>query len=396
MTPADVAMLLSRRGQELLELLADHPPEDDLAVATRLRAGGDDPALVAAVLTQVRLRQRGRQRFGADADRMLWTPTGLEQATRSSVAQHRAARFAAHGTRRIADLCCGVGGDLLAFAEAGLEVLAVDRDPVTAEVARANAGVLGLGRAVEVRCADVTALDLRAEGCDAAFVDPARRSGGRRTFDPEGYSPPYGFVASLAAQVPATAAKVAPGIPHALLPPGAETEWVSDAGDVLEACLWHGPLATPQVTRRATLLPAGVTLTDEGMTPAPVGPVGRWLVEPDGAVIRAGLVAAVAALVSGRLLDPAIAYLTSDVEPATPYGRTFEVVDEVPFARKRMRAALRARGFGDVVVKKRGVAVVPEELRHDLRLSGGGPTATLVLTRVGDRPLALLVNPLRG
>ena len=396
MTPEDVALLTSARGQDLLGRLAEHPPEDDLAVATRLRSGGDDPALVAAVLTQVRLRQRARRRFGAHADRLLWTPAGLEQATRSSVAEHRAARFVARGTRRVADLCCGIGGDLVALAGAGLEVLAVDHDPLTVEVARANAGILGLGTSLEVRCADVTGLDLRGEGCDAAFVDPARRSGGRRTFDPEGYSPPFSFVSTLAAQVPATAAKVAPGIPHALLPPGMEAEWVSDAGDVLEACLWHGPLATPQVTRRATLLPSGATLTDEGMTPAQVGPVGRWLVEPDGAVIRAGLVAALASRIAGRLLDPAIAYLTSEVQPSTPYGRAFEVVDELPFARKRMRAALRARGFGDVVVKKRGVAVVPEELRHDLRLSGDGPTATLVLTRVGDRPLALLVNPLRG
>ncbi len=129
------------------------------------------------------------------------------------------------------------------------------------------------------------------------------------------------------------------------------------------------------------------------MQQAPVGAPGRWLVEPDGAVIRAGLVAAVAAPYDGRLLDPEIAYVTSDAEPQTPYGRVFEVLDELPFARKRLRAALRERGFSDVVVKKRGIAVVPEELRRDLRLTGDGPTATLVLTRTTTGPLALLVHP---
>ena len=393
MTPDEVDLLTSPEGRALLDRLAEHLPADDLAVMTRLRAEGVAPALVSVVVTQVRLRQRARARFGADADRLLWTPAGLEQATRTAVADHRARRFAAADVHRVADLCCGVGGDLLALARAGLAVFGVDHDPATVAVARANADSVGLTGSVEVRCADVVTLDLAADGCDAAFVDPARRSGGRRTFDPQAYSPPYSFVADLAARVPATAAKVAPGIPHSAVPAGVEAEWVSDGGDVKEACLWHGPLATPGVSRRATLLPSGATLTDEGMPEPTVGPVGRWLVEPDGAVIRAGLVAAVGGLIQGRLLDPAIAYLTSDVEPRTPYGRTFEVLDELPFARKRLRAALRERGCSDVVVKKRGIAVVPEELRRDLRLTGDGPTATLVLTRTAAGPLALLVHP---
>ncbi len=393
MTPEEVALLTSRNGQQLLARLADHRPADDLTVMTQLRSQGYEPALVTAVVTQVRLRQRARPRFGTDADRLLWTAPGLEQATRTAVAEHRAARFAAHDAARIADLCSGVGGDLLALARAGIDVLGVDLDPATVAVARSNADTLGLGNRVEMRCEDVRAIDVLAEGCDAAFIDPGRRSGGRRTFDPEAYSPPYAFIAELAAGVAATAAKVAPGIPHSLVPSGVETEWISDSGEVKEACLWHGPLATPGVARRATLLPSGATLTDEGMPRPTVGPIGRWLVEPDGAVIRAGLVAAVAGSIDGWLLDPAIAYVCADAEPSTPYGRAFEVLEELPFARKKLRAALRERGYSDVVVKKRGIAVVPEELRRDLRLSGSGPTATLVLTRRATGPLALLVHP---
>jgi len=183
----------------------------------------------------------------------------------------------------VLDLCCGIGGDLAALARAGLAVHGVDRDPLTVEVARANAEALGLaGRVtVEVGAAERTPL----AGWPAAFCDPARRTGrpggGRRVFDPAAYSPPFGFLLTLAAAVPRTAAKVAPGIPHDLVPDGAEAEWVSDGGEVKEAALWWGELATAR--RRATLLPGGHTLTDTGAV-AVTGPLGGYLVEPDGAV----------------------------------------------------------------------------------------------------------------
>jgi protein-L-isoaspartate O-methyltransferase len=396
MTPDDVAQLASPLGRQLLGRLAEQRPAEDLAVATRLRTEGVDPLLVAAVLSQVRLRQRARARFGVDADLMLWTTAGVEQATRPSVAEHRAARLAAAGVRRIADFCSGVGGDAIAFARAGLEVLAIELDAGTAAAAEANVESLGLSEQITVRCADVRDVDPTNEGCDAVYIDPARRSGGRRTFDPEGYAPPFSFVAELAARVPATVAKVAPGIPHDALSAEVEAEWVSDGGELKEACLWHGSLRTVGVLRRATLLPGGATLTDSAAGPAPVGDVAGWLLEPDASVIRAGLVSEVAHLVGGRLLHPQIAYVATDSEPRTPYGKAYEVVSEIPFARKRMRAELRGRGYSNVVVKKRGIAVVPEELRRDLRLTGDGPTATVVLTRLADRPLALLVRPSSG
>jgi hypothetical protein len=175
----------------------------------------------------------------------------------------------------------------------------------------------------------------------------------------------------------------------------------------VEAGVWWGPLREGAATRRATVLaawrgtdwrtpqpPAGESLDDLGGIPEPdVGPVSGWLVEPDPAVIRAGLVSVLAERTGGHLLDPRIAYIACDTAPdAGGLGSTFAVLDEVPFGRKPMRAWLRARGFGDVIVKKRGVNVIPEELRAALRLAGEGPTATLVLTRTDAGPLALLVE----
>jgi hypothetical protein len=386
---ATIASLRAPEGARLLDLIPPYDESTALSVGARLRRDGFSDELVAAALTQARLRALGRVKFGPDADRMFFTPEGLEQATRPAVAARHAARFAGAAVASVADLCCGIGGDLQQLAGAVDRVLGVDRDPVTVAVARANVDALGLAGRTEVLCEDVTAVDLA--GWDGVFIDPSRRrSGGRRTFDPSGYSPPYDVVLDLAGRVPAMGAKLAPGIPHEVLPADAEAEWVSDGGDVVECALWFGPLASG-VRRRATLLPSGATLTADAFTPGEVGPVRQYLYEPNGAVIRAGLGAEVAALVDGNLVDQSIAYVTADALVTTPFMTAYEVTDVMPFGLKRLRALLRSRGVGRLTVKKRGSAITPESLRQQLRLSGP-EEATIVLTRVAGSATVLLVQ----
>ncbi|MGK5641692.1 THUMP-like domain-containing protein [Streptomyces sp. URMC 126] len=401
------AALLTDEGRRLLEELRDHDPARELAVATRLRR--EHPAeLVSAALGQARLRQRAVAKFGTeDAFRMYFTPNGVEQSTRASVAVHRARRFAALGVRRLADLCCGIGGDAIALARAGISVLAVDRDPLTCAVARANAAALGLSELIEVRCADVAEVDV--SGYDAVFVDPARRGasrgaarsasgrgGGRATggriFDPEAYSPPLSWAVETARTAPHAALKIAPGVPHEAVPEEAEAEWISDGGDVKEAVLWFG---TDPGARRATLLPAGATLTGTGLPDPAVRPVGRYLYEPDGAVIRAHLVAEVAEEVSGGLIDETIAYITSDELRPTPYASAYEITDVLPFNLKKLKALVRERRIGVAVIKKRGSAVEPEELRKKLKLEGTN-SCVIILTRVAGAPTMLLGQPARA
>ncbi|WP_374193019.1 methyltransferase domain-containing protein [Streptomyces sp. AV19] len=391
--PSDVTAftaLLTDEGRRLLDGLRDHDPARELAVATRLRR--EHPAeLVSAALGQARLRQRAVAKFGAeDAYRMFFTPHGVEQATRASVAAYRAERFAALGVRRLADLCCGNGGDAIALARAGISVLAVDRDPLTCEVARANAAALGLSDLIEVRCADVAEVD--TDGYDAVFVDPARRGGRGRIFDPEAYSPPLSWAVGAARKAPHAALKIAPGVPHEAVPEDAEAEWISDGGDVKEAVLWFG---TSPGTRRATLLPGPRSLTGAGLPDPAVRPVGRYLYEPDGAVIRAHLVADVAEQVAGGLIDETIAYVTSDELRPTAYAAAYEITDVLPFNVKRLRALVRERGIGVAVIKKRGSAVEPEELRKKLKLEGVN-SCVIVLTRVAGAPTMLLGHPVRA
>ncbi|UNS98485.1 class I SAM-dependent methyltransferase [Streptomyces tubbatahanensis] len=389
------AELLSPAGQSLLREVRGVTPAEELALATRLRQRYA-PALVAAALTQNRLRTRAVAKFGAtEAAALYFTADGLEQATRTSVADHRARRFAALGAGSAADLCCGVGADALALARAGIEVLAVDRDPLTCAVARANAHVLGLADRVEVRCADVA--DVSTAGYDALFADPARRGGRGRIFDPEAYSPPLSWAVEAALAAPLAALKVAPGIPHEAVPAQAQAEWVSHSGDVKEAVLWFTPGSGTAAAPLATLLPSGQTLAGRGLPDPPAGPVGRYLYEPDGAVVRAHLVADVAALLEGRLIDPTIAYVTTDAPPrAIPYATGYEITDVLPFHVKKLRALLRERGVGTVTVKKRGSAVEPEELRRKLKLDtkAARGSCTVFLTRVAGAPSMLLGHPL--
>jgi SAM-dependent methyltransferase len=383
------ALLRTPEGVNALALASEVAGGDPLAAAAAVRSRGVAPELAAAALTQVELRRRAEAKFGPAASRMFFTRAGLEQATRAVVADRRAVRLAAAGVKTLADLGCGLGSDALAAARAGISVYAVDADPRTAELAAANVEAAGQTGLVTVECADATTVDLA--GFDAVFADPARRkAGGGRVFDPRSYSPPWDFVAGLAERVPRTVLKLAPGIDHDRLPPGAEGEWVSVDGDLVEAAFWCGPLAS--VPRRATLLPSGAVLTGSGEAVAPVGPTGAFLYDPDPAVVRAHLVAEFAESIGGRLGDPSIAYVYTDEPVVTPYGRKLDVTDVLPFSLKRLRALLRERGVGRLEIRKRGSALEPEKLRRDLKLSGS-QGASLVLTRVAGAPTAILCRP---
>lgn len=413
--PEDIAPLLRPEGWRLLESLPPYDPDAVLALGTRLREQGVAAETVAAALTQSRLRAAARDKVGAFADGMLFTAAGLEQATRLPVAARHADRFRRSGVRRVVDLGCGIGVDAMAMAGMDLEVHAVERDPATAAAATVN---LRHFERAHVHLGDVTDFPEglpvprpgSEDGVDAAWVDPARRAEGRRISEPEQWSPPLSWALDLpGADLAAVGIKVAPGIDRGLVGPdgaarGWTAAWTSVDGDVVEAVLWWGAAATPGAARTATVLrtvrePGGAvvqeagTLSDVGLLEAPVGPVGAYLHEPDGAVIRSGLVAHVAAEVGGRLLDPMIAYVSADEYVPTPFARSYEVRAVLPWGLKRLRSYLREHDVGRVTVKRRGSPVAPEELRRALRLDGSGE-ATVVLTRRGDDRIVLVVDPL--
>ena len=387
-TPAGAAALA-----RAAELLAGRT--DAVTALSRLRAEVG-VELAGPAWGFARQRERARPVFGADADRLLFTADALEQAGRPALAERRAARLLAGGARSVADLGCAAGTDTIALARAGARVLAVDLDPVARELTALNTAALGLADRVQVVAGDAVELVAAAEGgqvagCDAAVLDPARRAGGRRQLDPDRWSPPWSTVQALLDAVPVCAVKVAPGLDHDRVPAGVEAEWVSVGGSIVEALLWgRAPSAT---WRRATVVGRDGVVHEltAGADPgtAPDAPVRGWLHEPDPAVIRSGLVALVAEQLGATLVDPTIAYLTSDAAAASPWVTSYPVTEVLPFNLKKLKALLRTRGVGRVTVKKRGSAIEPETLARQLRGPGAG-TAVVVVTRVAGAPTVLL------
>lgn len=351
-----------------------------LPTAEALRAAAG-PELGPLALEQAVLKERARAKHPA-GHRLWWTAEALEQASSYDVAVHRTARYA--GAERVLDIGCSVGGDLLALATVA-PVVGVDLDEARLILARENAAELG--ETVSLVRADATRLTPRG----AVFADPARRAGGRRVFDPRGYTPSLDVVLGWLPGLTALGVKVAPGIDYDALPAELEVEVVSLRGEVKEAVLWGGG-ARRGARRTATLLPAGEVLTDAPVAEPVVLPPGRYLLEPDGAVVRAHLVAQVAALVDGWLLDATIAYVAADAAVPTPFGRWYEVLETLPFGLKPLRERLRAYDAGPLVVKKRGTAVEPETLRRQLKLTGSREV-TVVLTRSAGRQIAMIVRP---
>ena len=380
MTPQQVRALLSDEGRAAVAVASalDLSPAGRLRAAEQVRGSGE---LGRLALEQALLRERARAKHPRGAE-LWWTGPALEQASSHDLATHRARRYQGP----VLDLCCSVGGDLLALPHGSV---GVDLDEARLLLARENAAVLG--RSVSLLRADVTALRLPRDA--DVVVDPARRSGGRRVFDPRSYSPPLDDVLSWRDRVRSLVVKAAPGVDHDALPADVEVEVVSLRGDVKEAVLVAGAVRTGH-RRTATLLPAGDVLVDDPAPVPEVRPPGPWLLEPDGAVVRAHLVEQVAAQVGGWLLDRTIAYVAAASAVPTPFGSWYEVLEVLPFSLKGLRERLRAHDAGPLVVKKRGTAVEPEVLRRQLKLTGSREV-TVVLTRAEGRQVAMVVRPHR-
>lgn len=388
----DVDELRELLSPEGLRLLDEVGPIDSTAdvvrIVSRLREAGHSGALVAAVLGQARLRSKAVPKFGDFAARMLFTPDGLEQATRLRVAAMHAGRFDEAKVDVVADLGCGIGADAMAFAALDLAVLAVERDELTAAVASYNLAPFPSAR---VELGDAESTDLAAVG--GVWLDPARREGGTRLDDPSRWSPSLDWAFRIARDQP-TGIKLGPGIDRDLIPADCEAQWVSVDREVVELVLWFGAVAREGVGRAALVLSdgGGAELTAEADSEdAEAGPLGRYLIEPDGAVIRARLIGDLARRVGGRMLDPTIAWITADDEPRTPFGQGFEVLERFPLDVKTLKRELGARDIGTLEVKKRGVDVDPAAFRQRLGLRGSR-SATLILTRIAGDRVALLAE----
>ena len=410
--------LLSPSGRATLDELAADPAAlsqaNQLATLSRLRRRFS-PEEAAGLLEVATARHKAQQQAKfSQAGEMFFTKTGLEQASGELIANYRAARFVRSlpSGSPIADLGCGIGGDSMALAR-HFQVTGVDIDPARLLFAQANATALGLSGNFKTLQADLTGFDPAPYA--ALFFDPARRtSEGRRLFSVEDYTPPLSIINKWLAKVPDIAVKISPGVNYAELDGyDCEVEIISENGDVKEAVLWFGALREkienhtsvglrPKskiedrnfVRRRATLLPAGDSLTDRpGQPEVESGEPLAYLYEPDGAVIRAGLVEELAHRLNARKIDPTIAFLTASHLVETPFARAYRVIESLPFNLKKLNRSLNALAAGRVTVKKRGSPIEPHELERALKLKGPKENEMIVvLTHVMGAHWALIVE----
>lgn len=380
--------LASDNGAQLLARLAGENLAESrtLALLTALRKTYTAEQAGAA-LEMARLRLKATEKFGADAARLFFTRDALEQASDLRIRHYRAQTV---GELRVVDAGCGIGADSLAFAQHGADVLGLDLDPVRIAIARYNASALNLPARFEVA-------DIRnglPDGYDLIFFDPARRDDrGKRIYDVEKYHPPLSIVRTW--NVPRKMVKISPGVElEQLISFGGTVEFISADGDLKEAVLHLG--GTEAVYQYfATLITDDDVfhwLRETEPETRPMSEPRLWLIEPDAALLRAGLVQDFAASIDAYQLDQTIAYLTADEKPASVWARVWEIVDWMPFNLKKLRAYLREKNVGQVTVKKRGSPITPEELISQLKLKGGTESRTLALTRHEGQPIIIICH----
>lgn len=394
LTPDLAEYLLSPPGRALLAeadaLRADRA--ETLTALTRLRRSAT-PDHSAAAWEMSELRRRGQTKFGPAASKMFFVREALEQASGRNAADYHAARLLGGGARTVADLGGGIGGDALAFARAGLSAALFERDAVRALFAGENARACGLEARITVTQADATEAGWEA---DAAWLDPARRRDSRRVSDPEEYAPPLSWLSALIARgLGGGGVKLSPAIDHDLAQKyGAELEFLSDGGECREALLWLGAARSGDALRATVLTPEGPqTLAGIADVPRARPPTsGRYLYEPDPAVIRAHLVGTLADRLDAAPADPHIAYLLGDRLGLTSFADAYEVCDRFPYGKKRLQDALTALRIGRVVIKKRGFPQEPDEMRRQLKLRGENEI-TVVLARIGTGHDVFLCRP---
>ena len=384
----DLRWLVSEAARPWLTSAPDRA--DPLRATKRLRRELD-ARRARLVVEQFELRTRGINKF-SQAESMFFTRLGLEQATEEMIADYKADRFPSNAA--CFDVCCGIGGDCMALARR-TRVVAIDRDPVAALFAQANANIAQAQNSapVSLRCETADAESLA--DVEVWHADPDRRTHGRRSISLDEHQPDRQWF-TRALQVCGNAAiKLAPA---AILPDDwqarAELEWISTRGECRQQVAWFGSLAaTPGLRKATTILPSGAaSFVGDCTQPMPSEPrLGEFLLEPDSAVLAAGLDAALATELSLWSFTNRAAYLSSDAVVQHPLAACFKIVDTLPLAVRPLKQALAARGIGQLEIKKRGVSVTPESLRKSLALRGD-KAATLVLTPLGQRQVALLVE----
>ncbi len=376
-------MLNLEQVEEAIRWAARRPELDETALLLWLRREFD-PHIASQAVQQIRLRHRAKQKFSR-AERMWFTPEGLEQSSSEVVAAYHASRFPEE--ELVVDAGCGIGGDLIALGERG-ETVGVERDALRIRFARRNVEVYGVDSRCHLLHADL--LRLRLEEAPFLFLDPARRMENKRSSSPDQWQPDWATVSHLAKSVQGALVKTTPALATSYIPPDAEREYISVDRECRELLLAFGECRQGSPIS-ALIVPEKARLTSAGSPAPPVHTPMDWIYDPDPAVVAAHLLPELAEILDGYLLHPKIAYLTSANLVPTPFAHAYRVLEHFAYSRKKLFERLRALKAGSITVKKRGVAVEPEQLARNWR-PAGDRAVTVLLYRTDSGVTAVLAE----
>ena len=327
MIPETARFLLGDEGRQLIESI-HRPVGDPLKTGTILRRDFPQyaPEILNAAVEIAGSRDRASGLFTRSED-MYFTREALEQATSETVAGHRAERF--RGISRVVDICSGIGGDAIALAGACESLTCIDRDRARLMFCRENCRIYG--RSIDCICADASYVLSCPDKWDAVFIDPSRRSGGRRTSSLDAMTPPWPLVQKITESLRNAAVKLSPAADVDVVSPYGECEFVERSGILRELVLWTGEFRS--CASRATLLDEGVSITGGDLPDVEPGvrQPGAVLYEPGPALIRSGLLGRYAASLGMWFISSGIAWLSTDRELSSPFLTGYRVLDDIPW-----------------------------------------------------------------
>ncbi len=374
MTKDELQILLQ---SDIQALLAEYRTDDPADFPMQFHGRKELP--IRAIAEQLACQQKAIKKLPTlSTHNLLYTPLALEQSSGERTAVYKASLMSG---KKLIDLSGGLGVDSMTLARVFQEVVYCERDSLLCAVAEHNVKVAGVAN-VKVKNGD--SISLLAEYPDNSFdwiyVDPARREEGRRSIALEAASPDV--VAShdlLLRHAQRVCIKASPALEISglkkLLPALHTIIVVSVDRECKEILLLleHAyPSDGPVQVKAVCLSSDSVEITEVfggGEAPRVVAAaVMEYLYEPDPAIIKARLSAVLARDSGLQFVNKSVDYLTSDRKIEAFPGRTFRVVECIPYKPKSFRAFLERHAIAGASIQRRDFPLSAEELRKKYRL----------------------------
>ncbi len=371
-------------------------------VRLRDEVGVDRAGILVA---QTELKQRAMEKFPR-AQQLFFTEIGLQQSTDIAIATFKATQLQHDypAVTHVTDLCCGIGGDLMALANS-FDVTGVDIDPTTAWIAEHNANVTRTTGHVEMLAIDARTANLESTGW--VHLDPDRRGDGQRHTALEGYCPGPSFIENLLTQRDkrGLSIKLAPAtqVPEHWHSEMACCQWIQSRGECRQQHAIFSATSQPRTTQAIGVTSAGTAgwvfsvasnkLHDRSnVTIAKT--CQTYIYEPAPAIRAAGLSSSWAQQYQLEAIHRRFSYYTSNEQLTPSGGSRFQVVEEMTFDRKQIKQWLKARSIGHLEIKKQGLSFSPSELRKQLQPQGNNQITLIILgeAQSSERAIAIMAK----